>query len=342
MTKTKLYLCLTIMLFLIVVIGVPNRFVTKAQGGTPDYVEYDLTTGAVTYGYGSTILPQSNTALDGYTGTDPVGTSTDQEIPDGSTFRGSPNGDGHPTNPHHPDPGGRIVGSTDDRKPVNGNTSFPGRTFCQITSTFPNGDIAHGSGVLIGRQYVLTAGHVVNDLIAGNAKEIKVTPGRKGDSKPYGTFKVLKYRLFNQFIQSGNGGYDIAVLALDQPIGNRIGWLGLVYYTNVVGLKINVVGYPLDKDSNRPGAPISPPRYAYRSFGQTIGLNAVNKQLVNHDADATAGQSGGPAYTYNSSTGRRRVTGVHKGNSPDILLNVVAYFDAFKYKQVSDWIINGF
>ena len=123
-------------------------------------------------------------------------------------------------------------------------TAKPYNDIVYVQSTFADGAMFAGSGVLVGPNDVLTAGHLVYDQRHGGAAiNVSVTaaydPGAQ--SQPFGTQTTNSFHYFPLFdpdgdgimfsgnIGAGLGGSeaDIALLDLSTPIGNSTGWMAM-------------------------------------------------------------------------------------------------------------------
>jgi hypothetical protein len=88
------------------------------------------------------------------------------------------------------------------------NTAFPYRTVVYIESRFPNGAGFTGSGVIVGRNDVLTAAHMVFDGASGGlATSIKVIPAYDPSplEKPYGELFASVTNYFSDFDPDNDG-----------------------------------------------------------------------------------------------------------------------------------------
>ncbi|MEO3386061.1 DUF4214 domain-containing protein [Mesorhizobium sp. CAU 1741] len=131
---------------------------------------------------------------------------------------------------------------------------FPFTTVAFIEARFGS-EWSVGSGVLVGRNDVLTASHVIYDPLYGLADEVHVylayNPAFPGTS-----YAVEYFEYFTEFDPDGDGllyagdGYsgtslggaelDIALLSLGEAVGDTHGYMGLSYsftsgYANVTG-----------------------------------------------------------------------------------------------------------
>jgi len=116
-------------------------------------------------------------------------------------------------------------------------TTLPYSAVCYITVTFPDGFSARASGVVIGRNDVLTALHVVYRAERGGwASTVEVTPGADTGpfDAPYGTFTswgTVDGRTGNWdpdndgFLTDVEAQWDLAVIGLRSPIGEASGWV---------------------------------------------------------------------------------------------------------------------
>lgn len=120
--------------------------------------------------------------------------------------------------------------------------SFPIRVNVGLfTYGYTNNARPYGSGVFVSPNAVLTAGHVIcKDAthvhfgkILQWKENIAISPAFANGNPQgeVGIFKVHKCYLFKNFTNSfGNDrANDMALLILDEPIGYKIGWLGIGY-----------------------------------------------------------------------------------------------------------------
>ena len=139
------------------------------------------------------------------------------------------------------------------------NLTYPFDTVVYIESTYPDGAVFTGSGVLVGPNDVLTASHVVyNGSHGGAATSVKVIPAYDPSplETPYGTLFASYFNYYvgfdpdnDGFLISGDGGaglagseIDLALIGLNTAIGDRTGWMGIdPYFSSGV---VNITGYP--------------------------------------------------------------------------------------------------
>ena len=114
-----------------------------------------------------------------------------------------------------------------------------------LTTTFPNGMFSIGSGVMVGRNDVLTAAHVIYEPAWGGfASQVVATPAAVVGPPFQAPYSASFARITaadtqfdpnsNRLIEAGNRGpgyvgseRDIVFLTLDIPLGDRTGWMAL-------------------------------------------------------------------------------------------------------------------
>lgn len=127
------------------------------------------------------------------------------------------------------------------------HSSYPYSAIVHVTVTFSDGYTGSGSGVMVGRNDVLTAAHVV---YRGGASvvDVDIAPGSDGwYDRPYGTItdwgKVNYYQVdsIDDILQS-EAGYDVAIIGLRENTGYQTGWFGI--RENAGAGTYTITGYP--------------------------------------------------------------------------------------------------
>ena len=137
--------------------------------------------------------------------------------------------------------------------------NYPGSTAVLIRVTWDGHGTFVGSGVLVGRNDILTAAHVIyNARFGGFADDIKLYPSYDPDSSFNDSvdWSVVHYypnfdpdgdgRLFPGDFNAGTLGQtelDIALFTLSEAAGDRYGYMGIDWA--FAGGKIGVLGYPV-------------------------------------------------------------------------------------------------
>jgi hypothetical protein len=132
---------------------------------------------------------------------------------------------------------------------------YPIRTATRLFQ-YKNGTSIIGcSGIMVGNNFVLTAAHCAYDYVnqSFNYDSILIVPGYD-NAMPQPTLPtslVEKVYIFKTFYDS-NAFDDIALLQLKQPIGNKIGWIGMAFNsdTNYFNGKVfHKLSYPATNSS---------------------------------------------------------------------------------------------
>lgn len=188
----------------------------------------------------------------------------------------------------------RVILPKNDRTQITDTTSghYQSIAFADIGGT------SIASGVVIGKNTVLTNKHVVN-ATNGRAQALKFSPGASGqDNYPFGTFTATDYTTLP-------GGEDLAVVHVGkneagQSIGDVVTPATLANTSTVkTGDNITVTGYPGDK----------PLATLWESKGNV--LSASNSD-ISYDLSTYGGNSGSPIFNED-----KQLIGLHYGGVPD-------------------------
>lgn len=224
-----------------------------------------------------------------------------------------------------------MIFNTDDRIKISPQSAPNVGYFVQIVSYFSDGYTAQGSGVMIGSNDVLTAGHVTySQDHQGFPTSVKVTPAKFGTYEPYGYTSADNIMTNSGWSDAQDFTYDYGVISLSKAIGFQTGWLPFAYLNSPeqsIGTNLISYGYPGDKQSGN---------WLYETSGTPDDTLYSNILLFRDDFDTYFGQSGSPVIYQTSS--QETVVGVvsFQSNFPDA--NGILSLDANSYANISDWI----
>ncbi len=175
---------------------------------------------------------------------------------------------------------------------------YPARAVVFIESTWGSRKFT-GSGVLVGRNDVITAAHVVFNLgLGGVADQIRIYPSYDPDDRSNAGFNYTFVQYFSGFDPDGDGllisgdfnrnsfagsEFDIALLSVSQPIGDQYGWFGIDW--EFQGGNVGVLGYPSVYGRN------------LMFDAGTVANSAVDAiHSIRSNLEVNPGNSGGPIY----------------------------------------------
>lgn len=208
--------------------------------------------------------------------------------------------------------------------PVTNTTVGAGRGTVQLTmiydmnanNRYDAGDsTGMGTGAMIGRNHVLTAGHNIYDNdprtpTVGFPKWVIATPGRAGNVAPFGQALATGMTVPSAWAQ-GNNTADIGIIRLNANLGDRTGSFSYWAAPNnvIAGSTLNIRHYPADSRSGFNGT------QQYFSSGRAAAL--TNDVIgYRHDVMATfGGSSGSPVFVPQVNVGGKLynnvIVGVH-------------------------------
>ena len=147
----------------------------------------------------------------------------------------------------------------DNRVRVANTTAWPNSVHGHCIITYPDNQVYIGSGTMVNRHHVITAGHVVFDRAHGGwAKTIQFNAAQNDGTLPYGPAFATRLFSFKGWTDSGNRDYDTGMLILSTDLGNRTGWMGLITTGDLNGHQVTVSGYPGDKGGQQQWAATGP------------------------------------------------------------------------------------
>ncbi len=115
------------------------------------------------------------------------------------------------------------------------------------------------SGIMVGRNMVLTAAHCVCDILDKSFKydSLEIIPGyNNGNINPLLSTSFVEKIYFPKMYYD-NGYSDIALLQLQEPVGEKIGWIGMAftldpfYFDNKVLHKFSYPAVPNPDDTTQ-------------------------------------------------------------------------------------------
>jgi V8-like Glu-specific endopeptidase len=242
--------------------------------------------------------------LNGKTGTDASGTSrADQFLVTG-------------TSPQPIRPRRRalesILEDVDRRKQILETELLPWRMICSLEIRGQRGQEIVGTGWFVGPRTVVTAGHCVYDPIelSGWARQITVSPGRNGDTLPYGSVVSRSFSTTDRWLEDQEPDFDYAAIHLDKDLGTSTGVFGVAVLPDaeLTDRMVNVSGYPVSPGNGRD------------QYFHSNRIKALTPHRLFYDIDTLGGQSGAPVWLYVDGSTDPVVVGIHAygiGGVPD-------------------------
>ncbi len=195
-----------------------------------------------------------------------------------------------------------VIIGTDDRVRVMNTTRVPWNRICHLNILTTTGKRYLGTGFLVGRRTVITAGHCVHIANQGGwVRQIEVSPGRNGNNKPYGTHTATAFRSVRGWVANRLRNHDYGAIIMPRSVNlsPAIGAFGFANYTDafLMSKRLNLAGYPGDKPAGT-------------MWFHAMRAKAVTARTIGYDIDTVSGQSGSPVWV-RLADGRRIAVGIH-------------------------------
>jgi len=198
----------------------------------------------------------------------------------------------------------------DNRILITKTNLWPHSVCCKLSIEFPYHEYRIGSGILIGKRHVLTAGHNIFEVLGDNypewAKSINVDPALNGlNNKPFNrTCNAIKCYTFSNWKDSQDPNYDIGIIILDYDIGLETGYTGIASTNNTDILKdiVYISGYPYNLERNLDGN---------HMLSHADKIQHVARNTFQYNIDTDRGQSGSGIVLMCNDLNSLKVIGVH-------------------------------
>jgi V8-like Glu-specific endopeptidase len=222
-----------------------------------------------------------------------------------------------------------VIIGPDDRVRVPGTSAWPYRVHGHMIMRFPNGNVYIGSGTMVSKHHVLTAGHCVHSKEDGGwATSVQFNAAQNDASLPFGSVFATRLLSVAGWTSNGDRAYDMGMLILQSDLGQRTGWFGIITIPNdgeLLRKRVNVTGYPGDKGGQQ-------------MWTHADAVKAVTPENAYYDIDTMGGQSGSGVWSvFPGHSGEKvaciHTTGASSGNGSTRISRP-------KFDRIVDWMLN--
>ena len=233
----------------------------------------------------------------------------------------------------------------EDRAVVPNTLTYPWNTVGYLRVTYPSGNSFRCSGALVSAYVVLTAGHCIHSNTEGGyvssvaffPAQYQTAPGIGGPIRPYSNSDLAFVKTTQTWTQiSGEDSYavtqyrhDLAAVQFDTPFTYTSTFIPVVFGDTTDS--ITSAGYPAVVNGQSvqtqyfDDGPETPSSSSYKNF-------SVREFAV----DASGGNSGGPFFALDPTTGQRRLVGILSYGQDDEAGG--PWYSSFNQSLISDWM----
>ena len=218
-------------------------------------------------------------------------------------------------------------------------SSLPYSAIGLLKMTYPHEIVSYRTGVLIGENIVLTAGHNLYDPrsnpnssleLLGSPVSIEFYPGLTENKSKFGKCTSKKIYFPKNYPKNNNEDYGLIIL--NENIGKETGFLNQKIFSEEEDGK-NIFyncGYPLNRTTNN-----NTVFYQYEDKGNLIKVEE-KKGVIVSGIKSSYGQSGAGLFFMKDN--KYYVIGVHVASSFDDTLFYATMINKKRYEQIQNWI----
>ncbi|MEZ4733756.1 MAG: trypsin-like peptidase domain-containing protein [Caldilineaceae bacterium] len=219
-----------------------------------------------------------------------------------------------------------IVFPPDDRVRVEKTSAWPYSVHGHMIMRFPNGQVYIGSGTMVNRHHVLTAGHCVfSQEDGGWATSIQFNAGQDENLLPFGSAMAVRLLSVRGWTEDQDSAWDMGMLILDRELGQQTGWFGLATFDSankLLNKQVNVTGYPGDKGGEQ-------------MWTHADVIKSVTDDRFFYTIDTMGGQSGSGVWSVFAGHQGEKVAGIHTTGSASG--NGATRLSRAKFDRIVSW-----
>jgi len=222
-----------------------------------------------------------------------------------------------------------VIIGPDDRVRVTNTLAWPYTVQGHMIMRFPNGKVYIGSGTMVSKHHVLTAGHCVYSKDDGGwATSVQFNAAQNDGALPFGSVYATRLLSVTGWTSNNDRAYDMGMLILQSDLGIQTGWFGIITIPidgELIRKRVNVTGYPGDKGGQQ-------------LWTHADAIKSLTAENAYYDIDTMGGQSGSGVWsTFAGQTGEKiaciHTSGASTGNGSTRISRP-------KFDRIVDWMQN--